>query len=112
MPKRHDLSDLATIGVFAPLVVASRLQLLAMELVRPSARGRREGLRMTVEKPWAVMEAAASVGQSLIDANLRLGRDLSLAWGAAWLSPWQAMLAGAVPVRRRVRANARRLTRL
>src|SRR5688500_20327957 len=57
MPKRSDWSsDLLTIGLFAPLVMASRLQRLALEGARPSAKGRREAFRMSAEKPLAAME--------------------------------------------------------
>jgi hypothetical protein len=52
-PSRHYPAELMTIGLFAPIVVGARLQMLALEAVKPTARGRREAMGMVTEKPLA-----------------------------------------------------------
>jgi hypothetical protein len=110
MPRRSDWSsDLLTIGFFAPLVMASRLQRLALEGSRPSARGRREAARMTVEKPLAALEGAFAVQRQLFQSGLKFWSDMALAANAFLLAGPLMPAAATAPVRRRVRANARRL---
>lgn len=113
MPKRSDpLSDLMTIGLFAPAVMAARMQMLAFEGARPTAKGRREALRMTSEKPIALVEGALAAHKNAFDSSLRFWSDVALAANAFLLSaPAASVAAAVVPVRRRVRSNARRLTR-
>ncbi len=113
MPKRSDWSsDLLTIGLFAPLVMASRLQRLAREGARPSAKGRRDAFRMSAEKPLAAMEGIVAGQKQLFDGSLKFWSDMALATNA-WLMTGPLMSAAVTaPVRRRVRGNARRLTRV
>jgi hypothetical protein len=109
MRKRPDLaSELAGIGLFAPFVVATRLQMLSAELLRPTPRGRRETVRMTAEKPIAMMEGALAVQAKAFQAWLKLCSDAAHAGSALALA---APAVAAAPVRKRVRANARRLGR-
>ena len=96
-------SDMMTIGLFAPLVIANRLTRLAEHSARPTEAGRRENLRMTVEKPLAAIEAATAVQKEAMRAGVEMGRAML----EASLTP----LAAARPVSRRVHANAKRLTR-
>lgn len=111
MPKRTDFpSDLLTIGMFAPLVMAARTQMLFLELARPSRKGRLEAHRMTAEKPLALFEAAVAVQRSMFESSANLWRDMVLAANAFALAAPAAPLMALAPVRRRVRANALRLT--
>ena len=111
MPKRSDWSsDLLAIGLFAPLVMAARLQRMAAEGTRPSPRGRRERLRMTTEKPLAAMEAGLAVQKQLLDGSLKFWSDMVVASSALAMSAPMVTATATAPVRRRVRANARRLT--
>ena len=114
MPKRPDPSaDLLAIGMFAPMVMAARLQMLAMESIRPTPKGRRETARMVAEKPVAMMEGAMAAQKSMFDSGMKLWSDMALAANAfALTAPALSMSAVTVPVRRRVRSNARRLTRV
>ena len=113
MPRRDRLaSDLMSIGVLAPFVMGARMQLMAMEVMRPTAAGRREIRTMVSEKPFALVEATVAAQRSLFDASIRLW---SGAAGSAALffvaAPAAAFAASAAPFRRKVRANARRLRR-
>lgn len=112
MAKRSGhMADLMTIGLFAPAVMASRLQMLATETVRPTAKGRRETARMIAEKPAAMMEGALAAQKKLFDSGLKLWSEQALAANVFLLSaPALSMAAAAAPVRRRVRRNSRRLT--
>jgi hypothetical protein len=114
MPKRPDhSSDLLTIGMFAPLVIATRLQMLAAEAVRPTASGRRETRRMVAEKPTAALDGALAAHRSMLDSGLSFWTAIAAAWQSLlFAAPANAMALATVPVRRRVRGNARRLTGL
>jgi hypothetical protein len=110
MRKRSDWSsDLATIGFFAPLVVVSRLQRLALEGALPSAKGRREAFRMSAEKPIAAMEGALAVQKQLFEGGLKFWSNVAFSTNALLMTA-PVMSAATAPVRRRVRVNARRLT--
>jgi len=114
MTKRPDLvSELLQLGMFAPIVAATRLQMLAWEAASPTRRGRAEMTRMTAEKPAAALEAVLAAQQSLLASGLKLWSDCVVN-GSAFLqtAPALSLAAGAAPIRRRVRRNARRLTGL
>ncbi|MBW3534924.1 MAG: hypothetical protein KY453_06870, partial [Gemmatimonadetes bacterium] len=99
MPKRTDpLSDLMTIGFFAPLVVAARLGILAKEAGRPTRRGRREVVRMTAEKPLALAEGAVAAQQAISARSLKFWSDTALAAHALALNA-PAAAARASPCR-------------
>ena len=112
MPRRADhLSDLMTIGLLSPVVIGARLQMLAMEASRPTVRGRREAARMTAEKPLALMEGAVAAHKAVFDRSLKFWSDTARAANALLLSaPAMSVRVASVPVRQRVRGNARRLT--
>ena len=111
MAKNSDWSsDLLAIGFFAPLVMAARLQRLALEGTRPSAKRRRELSRMSREKPLAAMEAGFAVQRQLFDGALKFWSDVAVASNALMMSAPVVAATATAPVRRRVRANARRLT--
>jgi hypothetical protein len=108
MPKRSDpVSDLFAIGVLAPVVIAARVQKLGLELLVPTASGRREMVRMAAEKPIAAAESWLTTQKAMSSAMLALWSDMVRASTTFLLAPMPAL----APVRRRVRANARRLTR-
>ena len=68
---------------------------------------------MASEKPVATMEAAFAMQKSLLKSGMKLWAEMAQAVAAATLAaPGLAFGAALVPVRRRVRSNARRLTRL
>jgi hypothetical protein len=112
MPKRsHPASDLLAIGIYAPLVIAARLQKLAAEGIRPTPAGRRETARMVNEKSMAAMEAAFAAQKAMLTATLRLWADVARLLSAFALgAPTLCLRPALAPVRRRVRQNARRLT--
>ena len=113
MPKRSDpASDILAIGFYAPLVVAARLQKLAAEVIRPTSAGRRETARMVSEKPEAAMEALFAAQKAMLAGTLKLWSDMARLMSAFVIgSPAMCLRPALVPVRRRVRDNARRLTR-
>lgn len=106
-------SDLVAIALFAPVVVASRLQMLALQGLKPTVAGRREAVEMLTEKPLALMLGGFALQAELLRqsagfwaAALRPGLVPLPAWAPALLAA-----AATGPMRRKVRANARRLTR-
>ena len=112
MRKRRDhTSNLFTIGLLAPVVAGTRLQMMGMRLARPTAKSRREMVRMTAEKPATAMEGAVAAQKAMLDSGLKLWSDTALA-ATEMLVGGPMNLAGpaTAAVRRRVRANARRLT--
>lgn len=90
-------AELASIAFFAPLVIASRLQRMAFESWRPTTQGCRDMLLMAMEKPVAAISASLAFQAALLRNPAIL--------------PHSALAAAAAPVRRKVRANARRLGR-
>ncbi|MGQ7794320.1 hypothetical protein ACUN0C_18085 [Faunimonas sp. B44] len=104
-------SNLATIGLYAPAVVAARLQMLALEVSKPSAAGRREAVDMVAEKPLAFVLAGLAVQAELTRQTMRFWQS---AFGLSRRRHWdhEAVAAAALrPLARQVRANARRLGR-
>lgn len=102
MPRRSSLaSELMTIGFLSPLVMAHRLQWLALNAMRVSPMAQGEVLRMVAEKPLA-----------FLSASMAFQAEMARFWfrgpGTFSTQPLEAALA---PVRRRVQANNRRLGR-
>jgi hypothetical protein len=98
----------------APQVMAYRLTRLALAGLSPSARDRKEFVRMGVEKVAAFYESWTAMYLALLRANLNLA--LSPFW--VWWSPARGQRTGLTilnrglaPIRRRAGANARRLRR-
>jgi hypothetical protein len=113
LPKRADpSSDLLAIGMFAPFVITARLQMLAAEAMRPTARGRHEAMRMVAEKPAAMVHGVVAAQKSLYDSGARFWSNVALSAHAfALTAPALSMSAAARPVRRCVRSNAMRLAK-
>jgi hypothetical protein len=112
MRAHKDLSsDLLTIGLFAPLVMAARLQALALDGMRPTRRARREVARMSSEKPVVAAAALIAAQRQMMEHSLRFWNDVaSSATSFLMAAPLAALGASVAPVRRKVRSNARRLT--
>jgi hypothetical protein len=97
----------------APQVIALRAARMLAAGASPNARDRREMARMGNEKVEACWESMnAMAGQAMRQ------------WLSAWLNPWAAfsmkashrsaakiLEKGLIPVHRRAKANARRLSR-
>lgn len=113
MARRGNLhQDMMSIGLLAPLVIGRRLQMMAMETVAPSAKGRREALSMVTEKPWAWMEAGFAVQQEMVRSAFDfMKKGVSTEMSVAALPAYALATAAAAPIGRKVRANARRLHR-
>lgn len=111
-------TQLVELGIAAPQVVAHRLARMAAAGTRPSARDRREMVRMVVEKQAAFAQGwmAMWVEGWLAQQQLLLACLSGSPWapGSAKQAgeAWERMLErGIAPVRRRAVANARRLSR-
>jgi hypothetical protein len=88
------------------------MQILAGEALQPSAKGQREMRRMLAEKPMAAAEASIAAQQALFRSGLRLCSDFAAAGMAFYAAaPAASARAAARSIDRRVRGNARRLTR-
>lgn len=113
MAKKPTLAaDLATISLFAPLIVHSRLQMLAGEAFMPTRRGQREVLKMATEKPLAFVEAGLAMQKSFFESGLKIWADMATGSSASFFAaPGLSLEAAMVPVRKRVHRNARRLGR-
>ena len=106
-------SYVLSIALFSPLVIGARMQMLAMQALRPTPAGRREIRRMSDEKQAATIDSFAAMQRSFMASDVKFWSDMlkgSAAFSAA--APTGALAAATVPVRRRVRANSRRLTGL
>lgn len=96
---------LAAMGPSASFVVVTRVARLAVETGFPTAAGRREAERMVAEKMAAVVEGGFAAGRELVG----LSRAVSpVAAAAVMMSASEAALK---PTARRLKANARRLSR-
>ena len=113
MPKRPARnSEWMTIGLYAPVVISARLQMLAMEAVKPTAKGRRETIAMIAEKPAAMMEGMLAVQEEVFKKSAEIWPAAVSAMLFGTANPFLALCAtGAAPMSRAVRANARRLSR-
>jgi hypothetical protein len=112
MMRRELPVELASIALLAPVVMTARMQLLAMEAVRPTKRGRRESRRMLVEKPAAAVEASIAAQQALLHSGVKLWADFARAGTAFFAAaPAASARAAARSIDRRVKANVRRLKR-
>lgn len=67
--------------------------------------------RMSAEKPLAMLEGTIAAHRSVVESSVNFWQDVALAANALIFgAPATSMLAATVPARRRVSANARRLT--
>lgn len=82
-------------AVAAPMVIALRSQQMMLAGHKPSAKDRREMVRMGQEKTEALTEGITA---------------MALAGLTIWQQPWKVVGAGLAPSHRRVIANRRRLT--
>ena len=118
-------SELATLGIVAPQVMALRGARMARALAGPSGEDQREWQRMHAEKVDAANEALWAMQMAWWRQQQRWAGEWVQAWMQPWrwastMQQWQARLPadlealaaqGLAPARRRVEANARRLSR-
>lgn len=110
------LQQAAEIGWYAPLVIGGRLQRFADSGLRPSAADQREWLRMVGEKNAAAFESAALLWSAAASAQQRtwaraLQSGLPLRGVTRDRKTARRLVQSMRPVSRRVKSNARRLTR-
>lgn len=117
---------IADLAISAPVVIAQRMSRMAMPGVPSSAAGRRESSRMVSEKVAASTEAAIGATAAIIRANVHFAALLMRPWFLAGGSPNRSAAAftnlmrsaaadvassAVAPALRKVKANARRLSR-
>lgn len=103
-------AELASIGLFAPMVIAQRVSRMMLPEILRTANDRAEDKRMVAEKTKAGLDG-------MLAANAELGSQVMNAWiGMAFgqvpqpMRAADAITAAALkPARRRVRANVKRL---
>lgn len=102
------LSELAALGSVAPLVIGSRMAGMWLDGINPTTAGRRERNRMVSEKVAAACESVATVASAAMKEAARS----SLRTMNGGSVDADALLSAALrPYTRRVKANARRLSR-
>jgi hypothetical protein len=103
-------AELASIGLFAPMVIAQRMSRMMLPEFMRTANDRAEDKRMVAEKTKAAADG-------IVAANLELSSQMMNAWiGMAFgqmPKPMRAAdaiaAAGLKPMRQRVKANVKRL---
>jgi ribulose 1,5-bisphosphate synthetase/thiazole synthase len=103
-------AELASIGLFAPMVIAQRMSRMMLPDFMRTANDRAEDKRMVAEKTKAAADG-------MMAANVELGHQMMSAWmGMAFGKMPQPMRAADAiaaaslkPARRRVKANVKRL---
>lgn len=108
----------AQIGWQAPVVIGQRLLRIAGSGPQPSAADQREWMRMVVEKNEAVFDAATSFWTAVFQGQqqawqraLKAGRLVTPQDFTLDRSTARRIGRSLAPVTRRVKSNARRLTR-
>jgi hypothetical protein len=105
-------AELASIGLFAPMVIAQRMSRMMLPDFMRTANDRAEDKRMVEEKSRAAADG-------IVAANLELGQQMMQAWvGMAFGQMPQPMRAADAiasaslrPMGRKVRANVKRLSK-
>jgi hypothetical protein len=108
----------AQIGWHAPVVISQRLLRIAASGPQPGAADRREWMRMVIEKNEAAFDSAVSFWMAALHGQQQAWQRAL--WAGRPLTPQDFRLDKATarrlgrsltPVTRRVKSNARRLTR-
>jgi hypothetical protein len=107
---KRTASELASIGLSAPMVIAQRMSRMMLPEIMKTAGDRAEEKRMVEEKTKAAADG-------IMAANLELSNQMMNAWiGMAFGKMPQPMraadaiaAAGLKPMRQRVKANVKRL---
>jgi ribulose 1,5-bisphosphate synthetase/thiazole synthase len=105
-------AELTSIGLFAPMVIAQRVSRMMLPEFMRTSNDRAEDKRMVAEKTKAAADG-------MVAANLELSSQMMNAWiGMAFgqmPKPMRAAdavaAAGLKPMRRRVKANVKRLVK-
>ena len=106
------MTEMATLGFVAPFVIASRMTGMWLNAFNPTAAGRRENSRMVSEKLTAAGESALAVSDAVAREAMKAGAGMMTAGAKAGTINTDALLsASRKPYTRRVKANARRLSR-
>ncbi|MEO7326693.1 MAG: hypothetical protein ABIW82_17875 [Dokdonella sp.] len=117
--------QIADLAIAAPVVIAQRMLHMAMPGATSSAAGKRESRRMVNEKVAASTEAAIGVTAAIMRANANFATLLMRSWfpggspnraPAAFVNLMRSAAAdvsssAVAPSLRKVKANARRLSR-
>lgn len=118
--------QIADLAMTAPIVIAQRMSRMAVPGVQSSAAGKRESRRMINEKVAASTEAAIGVTAAIMRANANFATLLMRSWFTSGGSPNRQAAAftnlmrsaaadvsssAIAPALRKVKANARRLSR-
>ncbi|WP_085025401.1 hypothetical protein [Ensifer aridi] len=112
MAKHRSLaSDLAALWFQAPMVIAARTQAMAVAAMTGSATDYVEASRMVTEKMAAAAESVVACNVAL--AKEGMGAAAALALGKIGRGAGHKRIASAAlrPYAKRVRANARRLSK-
>jgi hypothetical protein len=108
----------AQIGWHAPVVISQRLLRLAASGPQPGVADQREWIRMVVEKNEAAFDSAVSFWTAALQGQQRAWQRAL--WAGRLVTPQDFLLDATTarrlgrslaPVTRRVKSNARRLTR-
>jgi endonuclease V-like protein UPF0215 family len=105
-------AELASIGLFAPMVIAQRMSRMMLPEIMRTANDRAEDTRMVKEKTKAATDG-------MMAANVELGQQMMDAWiGMVFGKMPQPMRAADAiasaalkPARRQVKANVKRLSK-
>lgn len=105
-------SELATLMMYSPFVVASRLTEFWMTAAAPTANSKREASRMVTEKLQAMSESLMAVNMAMT----KVAMDTTMAAMTGILRNGEndaddVMAAGLRPYSKRVRANNSRLSK-
>ncbi|WEX76104.1 hypothetical protein PYH37_004375 [Sinorhizobium numidicum] len=111
MAKHHSLaSDLAALWFQAPMVIAARTQAAAVAAMTGSATDHVEASRMVTEKVAAIAESVVAANVAMIKEGM--GMAVALAAGKTVSGGHDRVTAAVLrPYAKRVRANARRLSK-
>lgn len=106
------MAELATLGFVAPFVMASRMGGMWLNAFTPTAAGHRENSRMVNEKFAAAGESAVAASNAFAREAMKAGTEMMTAGAKAGTINTDAILSASLkPYTRRVKANARRLSR-
>jgi hypothetical protein len=103
-------NDLATLTMFAPMVISTRLAGMWFNAFSPTAAGERENARMVSEKMAAVGESAMAMSAAMARQNAKAVGQMMTGAVPTALSDTQAITNAMLkPYATRVRANHTRL---
>ncbi len=112
MAKHRSLaSDLAALWFQAPMVIVARTQAMAMAAMTGSATDYAEASRMVTEKMAAAAECAVAANVALMKEGMNAAAAMAAGNRASATGHNRIAAAALRPYAKRVRANARRLSK-